>query len=183
MNRATLSTGSALVLLILSAMGALSLIIRQPLLFPTLGPILFVQLQTPEQPSAHPWNVLVGNAVAILAAVIALPLVGATHTPPPIVSGVLTWQRELAAALAVALTFLGQAPLRATHAPAATTALLITLGAINPEWRAVGILCAGICLITVFGEGAKRLMKRTASVRNKSRAGASRVDPNSPRSR
>lgn len=159
MNRSTSLRGGALVLVILAAVGTVSLLIRQPLLFPTLGPILFVQLQTPEQPSAQPWNILVGNAVAIVAAVFALAVVGATHMPPPIVSGVLTWQRELAAALAVAVTFLGQYPVRAMHAPAATTALLITLGAINPEWRAVGIVCAGVVLITLLGEGAKRLTR------------------------
>jgi uncharacterized membrane protein YuzA (DUF378 family) len=54
-------------------------------------------------------------------------------------------------------------PVRATHAPAATTALLITLGAINPEWRAIGIVCAGVLLITLLGEGAKRLMKAKGS--------------------
>jgi CBS-domain-containing membrane protein len=163
MNRSTSLTGGILALVILAAFGTVSLLIRQPLLFPTLGPILFVQLQTPEQPAAQPWNVLVGNAVAIVAAVFALAVMGATHTPPPIVSGVLTWQREFASALAVALTFIGQYPVRATHAPAATTALLITLGAINPEWRAIGIVCAGVLLITLLGEGAKRLMKAKGS--------------------
>jgi CBS-domain-containing membrane protein len=159
MNRSTSLTGGVLALVILAAIGMVSFWIRQPLLFPALGPILFVQLQTPEQPAAKPWNVLVGNAVAMVAAVFALAVMGAMHTPPPIVSGVLTRPRELASALAVALTFIGQYPLRATHAPGATTALLITLGAINPEWRAIGIICSGVVLITLLGEGAKQLIK------------------------
>jgi len=149
---------STAVLVILGAIGAASVLVHQPLLFPTLGPILLVQMETPDQAAAQPKNILIGNALAILAAALVLAAL-AGHTPPPITSGVLTWQREIAAAVAVTLTFIAQTLLRASHPPAATTALLITLGAINPEWRAILILCTGILLITALGEGAKRIVK------------------------
>lgn len=145
--------------------GALALLSHQPLLFPSLGPTALVQLETPHQPSAKPWNILVGHGIAIVVAVLALAITGASHVPSPILTGVLSWQRELVSALAVMLTFVGQGLLRASHAPAAATALLLTLGAIDPEWRAIAVLATGVLLITILGEAGRWAINRLAPPR------------------
>ena len=58
--------------------------------------------------------------------------------------------------------FFWQAIFRASHAPAAATALLLTLGAIHPELRAIAFLCIGVVLITVLGEPGRWVMSRIA---------------------
>jgi CBS-domain-containing membrane protein len=133
-----------------------------------------MQTQRPCPPAARAWNTLVGHAVGVAAAVVALAATGASGTPPPITTGVLAWQRELASALAVALTIIGQMPLRATHPPAAATTLLITLGAINPEWRAIAIIAAGVTLTAILGEIAQVALARAVPI------GKAPPDPGSP---
>lgn len=150
--------GALLTLVIFAVIGALALIVGQPLLVPSLGPTTLVQLQTSTLTAARPWNVLAGHGVAIAAALLSLAIAAGYHTPSPILTGVLTWQRELASALAVALTLIAQAPLKATHPPAAATGLLITLGAIEPLGRALWILVAGIVLTALLGEGARLVL-------------------------
>jgi CBS-domain-containing membrane protein len=157
--------GALISLAVFTVIGALALVVNEPLLLPSLGPTALVQLETPHQPSARPWNTLVGHAIGILAAMFALGLTGANQTPEPILTGILSWQRELASALAVTMTFVGQSIFRASHAPAAATALLLTLGAIDPEWRAITILGAGIILITVLGEWGRWAIERFATPR------------------
>ena len=142
------------------AVGAFALAAGEPLLFPSLGPTVFIQVHEPHSKAARPWNTLVGHAVGIAAAVLAMVLTGATHTPPPVVSGILTWQRELASALAVGLTIVAQIPLKAQHAPATSTALLITLGAIDPEWHAVTVIAAGVVLTTILERLARPWLMR-----------------------
>jgi CBS-domain-containing membrane protein len=117
------------------------------------------------QPSARPWNTLVGHGIGIVAAVFAMVITGAHHLPDPILTGVLSWQRELASALAVTLTFLVQTLFRASHAPAAATALLLTLGAVDPELRDIAVLCTGVILITVLGEAGRWAITHFAAPR------------------
>ena len=82
----------------------------------------------------------------------ALWLTGATHvhTLGQVSQPLITWRRELAGALAVGLTTAGQVVFRAAHPPAAATTLLIALGAIAPEWRAIEIIAAGVVLTVLL---------------------------------
>jgi CBS domain-containing membrane protein len=41
--------------------------LRQPLLFPSLGPTVILFFETPLSPQASPRNTLIGHAVALLA--------------------------------------------------------------------------------------------------------------------
>jgi hypothetical protein len=161
MTRRTLF-GALILLSVFPAIGALALLTHQPLLFPSLGPTHLGQIATPSQPSATPGNTLVGHGIDIIAAVFSLAITGANHMPDPILTGVSSWQRELASALPVMFTFFGQAIFRASHAPAAATALLSTLGAIHPELRAIAGLCSGVLLITVLGESGRWVISRIA---------------------
>jgi CBS-domain-containing membrane protein len=151
--------GAVVGIVMLLVVGGLALAVGEPLLFPSLGPTVFMQVQMPQQ-QARIWNTVIGHAVGVAVAVLALAATGATHTPPPITTGILSWQRELASALAVGLTIAGQVPLRAVHPPAAATTLLITLGAINPEWRAIAIISAGVILTAALGEAGHFVMTK-----------------------
>lgn len=155
--------GGVLGFAMLLAVGGLALVIGEPLVFPSLGPTVFIQMQRPQPASASAWNTVVGHAIGIVAAMLALAATGAMETPPPITSGLLSWQRELASALAVGLTIAGQVPLRASHAPAAATTLLITLGAISPEWRAITVIAGGVIVIALLGEAGRWLMAKATS--------------------
>lgn len=159
MNR-TQGMGALIALGLFGVLGALSLAAGQPLLVPSLGPTVFIQLETPDQPSARPWNVMAGHSAGLLAGVLALAVTGALHTPSPILTGVLSWQRELACAVGVGLSFLGQSKLKASHPPAAASTLLITLGAIEPEWRGVALIAAAVALTALMGEAGRRFVRR-----------------------
>ena len=130
-------------------LGALAVLAREPLLFPSLGPTIFIQVHAPKSKAARPWNNVAGHALGVLAAVIALWVTGAVHDPSA-TSAALTWGRALASALAVALSTAAQIPLRAAHPPAAATTLLITLGAVACDPHAIGVLFAGVLLTVVL---------------------------------
>ena len=77
--------------------------------------------------------------------------------PPIRSSDELSWPRVWASVIAMALTLLAQIPLRASHPPAASTALLISLGGFSLDRRSLGILTAGILLTALTGEALRRL--------------------------
>jgi hypothetical protein len=55
--------------------------------------------------------------------------------------------------------------LKASHPPAAATTLLVALGAIKTRQDAFNVV-AGVLLIAVFGETARRLRLKTAVARS-----------------
>src|SRR4051812_47406164 len=95
----------ALCLGALAAVGLVALLLRQPLLFPSLGPTVMLFFETPTKAQASPRNTLVGHGVAILAGLACLALFGLLDAPPVLQEGV-TAPRIGAAALSVALTAL-----------------------------------------------------------------------------
>src|SRR3569623_152936 len=123
--------GGVLVLIV----GMLGLWAHQPWLFPSLGPTIFLQVLEPQQPSSRPYHIVVGHAIGIGAAVLAVLLCAAESTPPVFIAHLLSGERVSASALAVSLMLLGQVLLKAAHPPAAATVLLITLGAFKMAWR------------------------------------------------
>lgn len=135
----------------------LGLWMEQPWLFPSLGPTIFLQAVTPDQPAARPWNTLVGHAVGVVAGFAALYLLGAQADPPTLSAGVLTIGRVAATALAVGATIALQLALSAQHPPAAATTMLITLGGLRPEWSTVGLITVGVTLVATLGEGTRLL--------------------------
>lgn len=73
-------------------------------------------------------------------------------------AGQVTAARIAASALAVALTIGGDIPLRAGHAPATATTLLITLGGLPTELGTVSVLVIGIGLATLLCDWGRRLV-------------------------
>ncbi len=147
-------------LVITGIVGGLGFAFQQPWLFPSLGPTIFIHTVTPQQEAARPWNTFVGHAIGAGAAYLSLYLFGALHAPVAMAAGQVTLGRIAASALAVALTIGGQIPVRAGHAPAAATTLLITLGGFPADVATVVVLVVGISMASVLCDFGRRVVSQ-----------------------
>ena len=118
----------------LAAAGAVGLALKQPWLFPSLGPTLMVLAETPRQPPAHPRNVVAGHVVGVTAGYVALLVTGLTDHPAVIQEG-LTGRRVVAACLSLALTAFVLQAMRTPHPPSGATTLIVSLGILRPPRR------------------------------------------------
>lgn len=141
--------------------GALILIVslaawlsRQPLIFASLGPTAYEQIETPRQPSARPYNVIVGHLIAILAGFIALYCTRAWMAPE-VTAGSVALSRVEAAVLSSVLTVLGTLAARAQQPAAIATTLLISLGVMQ-SWQDALLMMAAVLLMTLCGEPMRR---------------------------
>lgn len=146
-----------LALVITGIVGGLGLTFQEPWLFPSLGPTIFIHTVTPRRDAARPWNTFLGHAIGAAAAYLSLALFGALHAAPAMAAGEIGWARIVASALAVALTIGGQIPVRAEHAPAVATTLLITLGGLKADWATVAVLVIGIGLASSLCDCGRRI--------------------------
>lgn len=149
------SAGSSAVALVLA--GVLGIALREPWLFPSLGPTLMVLAETPRQPPAAPRNVLVGHLVGVAAGYGSLVLLRLSGHPPVIVEG-LTVPRVLAAALSVAVTAFVLQALRTPHPPAGATTLIVSLGILSRPAQ-LGTLLLAVVLVTAVSLVLNRLMR------------------------
>jgi CBS-domain-containing membrane protein len=147
---------AALVSLVaLGVAGVVGLALRQPWLFPSLGPTLMVIAETPRQPAARPRNVLVGHLVGVAAGYLALVVTRTTQAPPVIQTGV-TVTAVVAAGLSVALTSLALQALRTPHPPAGATTLIVSLGLLSAPAE-LGTIVLAVLLVTVVATALNRL--------------------------
>ncbi len=112
--RAALGAGLGLLLTgaILYLISPTASLLIHPLLIAPFAASAVLIFAVPNSPLAQPWAVVVGNSVAALIGLITIQLL-----PVPL----------LAAALAVLLTLLATAVLRATHPPAGAAAMAVVL--------------------------------------------------------
>jgi CBS-domain-containing membrane protein len=136
--------------------GAFSILAGHPWLVPSLGPTAYMQAEMPSHPSTRLYNVLAGHVVGLLAGFFCVWLFAAKDDPIALTTGDITWERVLASALALALTIGVLALLRASHPPAAATALLVGLGSIHNTDQAL-YLALGALVIAVCGELMRHL--------------------------
>ena len=132
----------------LAAVGAVGVALKQPWVFPSLGPTVMVLAETPTQPAAHPRNVLSGHLVGIAAGYLSLLLLGLTDNPPVIQEG-LTSTRVAAAVLSVALTALVLQAIRSPHPPAGATTLIVSLGLLKTP-ASLRAMVLSVILLTVL---------------------------------
>lgn len=147
--------GEALLLLLAALVGWLS---HQPLIFASLGPTAYEQIETPHRRSARPYSIFAGHLVAIGAGYLALFATRAWYAPPVSTSGVpldRVWAVVLSAALTVLVTLL----LHASQPAALSTTLLISTGILQQPVDAVLILGA-VVLMILAGEPLRRLRLR-----------------------
>jgi len=100
---------------------------RTPLVFASLGPTACEIVETSKRPSGRPYNIIVGNLIAVLAGFAALSITGAWGAPKVSAHGV-PLDRVWAATIAALLTVLCALLARATQPAALATTLLIALG-------------------------------------------------------
>ncbi|QGM96372.1 HPP family protein [Methylocystis parvus] len=137
--------------LVMGLVGLLAVLVRQPWLFPSLGPTIFLLATSPADPAARPWNVFLGHAIGVAAGFGALFLFGAQETPSVFAADAVSMSRAAATALAVGATMLLQTLSDAKHPPAAATTMLITLGGMPASWLTAAAVAVGVALVMALG--------------------------------
>lgn len=121
-----------------------------PLIFASLGPTAFEMIETPDRPTARPYNIVVGNLIAVLAGFAALWLTHAWRVPI-VSSSSVPLPRVWAAALAAMLTAFGTLLVRAIQPAALATTLLISLGFMQ-RWQDGAVIMIAVVAMTAIGE-------------------------------
>jgi hypothetical protein len=145
-------TGGLLVLVI----GLLALAAGQPWLLPSLGPTAYLIAEMPASPMNRFYNVVAGHLLGVVAGILAVWATGAAVAPVTLETGVLAAPRVWAAALAIVLTLAACLALRASHAPAAATTLLVALGSLRTPGDVLG-LALGAAVMAAVGVALRRL--------------------------
>lgn len=157
-------------LAVLAAVGTVGLLVKQPLLFPSLGPTAMLIFDSPRQKSGSARNTLVGHGVAILAGAACGYLFGLADQPPVLQEGI-TGARIAAATTSVALTVLVMRLLSCVHPPAGATTLIVSLGLLISITELLAI-AAAVLLVTGFGVVLNRLLdgRRAPTTARRARA-------------
>jgi CBS domain-containing membrane protein len=128
--------------------GLVAWLLKQPLLFPSLGPTVYLFFDSPTAPEASPRNTIIGHGVAIVIGFVSLCLFGLQSAPSILHAGVSP-ARVAAAALSVALSGAILHLVKAKHPPCGATTLIVSLGLLKtPEQLAM--IAAGVLLLTTI---------------------------------
>ena len=134
--------------------------LKQPWLFAALGPTILMMVANPGHETTRFRAVVVGHLAAIACAYLALLMLNATDVPALTSAAKSFSPRIWASGAALAMLALVQPQLRAHHAPAAATTLLITLGALRMSGRTPLALIGSVVLIAALAELAAHLRPR-----------------------
>jgi CBS domain-containing membrane protein len=143
-------------LLAIGLSGLWAWVVKEPLVFPSLGATAFLIFETPMAEVGTPRNTVLGHLVGILAGALALAIFGLLDAPSLYVAG-LTFGRVCAMALAVALTGGVLRVLRAAHPPAGATTIIVASGLLHTP-RQMGDVLVGVVLLTIAGWLLNRAM-------------------------
>ena len=149
-------------LLAIGLSGLWAFIVKQPLVFPSLGATAFLIFETPMAEVGTPRNTIVGHSVGVAAGVASLALFGLLDAPSVYVSGV-TLGRVGAVALAVALTGGILRVVRSAHPPAGATTIIVASGLLAKPRQLLDVLIR-VLLLTIAGWCLNRLMGVPAPV-------------------
>src|SRR5438874_392999 len=136
-------------LLAIGLSGLWAWIVKEPLLFPSLGATAFLIFETPMAEVGSPRNTIVGHTVGVLAGALSLAIFGLLHAPSVYVAGI-TVGRVCAIALSVALTGGVLRVLRAAHPPAGATTIIVASGLLHTPRQMLDVL-VGVLLLTIAG--------------------------------
>ena len=131
---------------------------KSPLVFTSLGPTAFELIETPNRPSARPYNVIVGHLIGVLAGFAALWMTDAWAVPG-ISSGKVALPRVAAGTISALLTVLVTLLAHATQPAALSTTLLISLGTLQ-RWQDGFFIMAAVLLLVLLGEPLRRWRSR-----------------------
>ena len=149
-----------LVTIVLTAIAALSWGMQQAWLVPSVAAAAFLQVFSPDQPSAKPYAIAAGQIIGGVAGFIAVLVTATTVAPAFTGDHHLLAGRFAAIVIAVALTSAGQALAKATSPAGSATAVVVASGVETATWLGAGRLLIGIALVTILGEVARRIALR-----------------------
>lgn len=135
--------------------GLAAWLMRRPLIFPSLGPTVFVVFESPMEPESSPRNTVVGHGVALAVGYALLVAFGLSHSGHLV--GAFSVRRAVAAGLSVGITEALLVLLRSPHPPAGATALIVSLGLLAKPVDLLA-LALGVVLVTAAGWGMNRLL-------------------------
>jgi len=132
-----------------SVLALIAHVAAEPLLFPSLGPTIFIVFYSPLSPQAAPRNVICGQLIGIGCGYAALWVFGLQDATADIFH--ISGRTVGAVVLALTLTLSLMVWMNVVHAPAGATTLIVALGLIHtvPNLIAlvVGVL---VCVILAF---------------------------------
>ena len=134
--------------------GLAAYLLGEPLLFPSLGPTVFILFETPMSETGSPRSTITGHFVAIAVGLFFLVAFGLYGLPSTTVYGV-TFAYVLAAALAVAMTSAVLVFSQTRHPPAGATTLMVSLGLLSTP-RELIATATGVILVTATGWATNR---------------------------
>jgi CBS-domain-containing membrane protein len=143
-------------LLAIGLSGTWAYLVKQPLVFPSLGATAFLIFETPMAEVGSPRNTIIGHFVGVAAGALSLAIFGLLNSPSVYVSGI-TIPRVCAIALAVALTGGVLRLLRAAHPPAGATTIIVASGLLHTPRQMLDVLI-GVVLLTIAGWCLNRAM-------------------------
>jgi hypothetical protein len=149
---------SVLIAAILGVIAATAVWAQEPFLAPSLGSAVFTQLLHPQEASARPSAILVGQVLGAAAGFAGVFAAGAVGAPGFFGAHRLVWARVAASIVAGLLAAGGQVVTGALTPAGGATALVVALGAESADWQGVLHLGVGLVLVTGFGEGARRAL-------------------------
>lgn len=141
---------------VLGVIAALSVWAQEPWLAPSLGSAVFAQTLSPDQPSAKPYSVAVGQLLGAAAGFVGMFVADATTVPTFMGDHRLALARAGAVALALLLAAALQLACKATTPAGGATAVVVAIGAETANWSGALHLTIGILLVTALGEAARR---------------------------
>jgi len=127
--------------------GIWAYLLKEPLIFPSLGATAFIIFETPMAEVGSPRNTMIGHTVGVLAGALSLAIFGLLGKPSLYVAGV-TPGRVAAIALAVALTGGVLRVLRSAHPPAGATTIIVASGLLANAHN-MAFLLLGVLLLTI----------------------------------
>ena len=142
---------AVLAFVVLALCGAVGLTVKQPWLFPSLGPTAMLFFESPREKPAQPANTLVGHFVGIAVGWAMLTLFRLDPLPPAPVGG-LTTGYVVAGALSVAVTSLVLIGIGRPHPPAGASTLIVSLGILTTPAQ-LGTMALAVLLLTAAGWG------------------------------
>ena len=143
-------------LLAIALSGLWAWLVKQPLLFPSLGATAFLIFETPMAEVGSPRNTIIGHTVGVAAGVLAILMFGLWNAPSVYMTG-MTPQRLGAMAVAVALTGGVLRVIRSAHPPAGATTIIVASGLLATPKQLADVL-VGVALLTAAGWILNRLM-------------------------
>jgi CBS-domain-containing membrane protein len=136
--------------------GSAAWALGEPLIFPSLGATAFLIFETPTAEVGTPRNTVIGHAVGIGAAAVALAIFG-LYGEPSAFEGDVDAARMGAMALSVGLTGAALRLLRSAHPPAGATTIIVSSGLLDEPEQMVAVV-AGVLILTVAGWLLNRAM-------------------------